>query len=345
MARGGINKTLVKDARDAVLLRGDNPSIDTIRVELGNTGSKTTIHRYLKELEEEEGTRLDDTALLSDTLKQMVAKLASQLQQEAKDIVEQSSTLHKRQSDNLKNQIGELNVQVKSLSEQLESKTITLHSTEAELQDVNKQCQMESTKCIELTEKLNALDIRLTDKALHIQSLEEKHQHAREALEHFRESAKEQREQEILRHEQQIQQVQAENRRFAQSLSVKQDDITRLNKDNGRLVSQFREVQKQLDEMARVNKELDIKLNKSVQVETIASSESDRLRMQLKSVEVDAKRQQAENRIKSEKLMQELEQTNQDNRNKELEITKLQAELSTRKAIFSQLKNTKLALS
>ncbi|MFU7370048.1 DNA-binding protein, partial [Pseudomonas aeruginosa] len=52
MARGGINKALVQKAQQAILARGENPSIDAVRVELGNTGSKTTIHRYLKELED-----------------------------------------------------------------------------------------------------------------------------------------------------------------------------------------------------------------------------------------------------------------------------------------------------
>jgi len=36
MARGGINKALVKQAREALLARGENPSIDTVRIELGN---------------------------------------------------------------------------------------------------------------------------------------------------------------------------------------------------------------------------------------------------------------------------------------------------------------------
>ncbi|WP_249746370.1 DNA-binding protein [Pseudomonas rhodesiae] len=46
MARGGINKAVVQEARQALLARGANPSIDAVRVELGNTGSKTTISRY-----------------------------------------------------------------------------------------------------------------------------------------------------------------------------------------------------------------------------------------------------------------------------------------------------------
>lgn len=50
MARGGINKAVVRIARDTLLARGVHPSIDAVRVELGNTGSKSTIQRYLKEL-------------------------------------------------------------------------------------------------------------------------------------------------------------------------------------------------------------------------------------------------------------------------------------------------------
>jgi len=52
MARGGVNKAVVQIARTAILARGEHPSIDAVRIELGNTGSKTTIHRYLKELDD-----------------------------------------------------------------------------------------------------------------------------------------------------------------------------------------------------------------------------------------------------------------------------------------------------
>ena len=45
MARGGITKKAVEQARNALLARGESISIDAVRIELGNTGSKTTIHR------------------------------------------------------------------------------------------------------------------------------------------------------------------------------------------------------------------------------------------------------------------------------------------------------------
>ena len=51
MARASIYKSEVVRARDKLLAMGRYPSIDAVRIELGNTGSKGTIHRYLKEIE------------------------------------------------------------------------------------------------------------------------------------------------------------------------------------------------------------------------------------------------------------------------------------------------------
>ncbi|WP_137822538.1 DNA-binding protein [Pseudomonas sp. D(2018)] len=45
MARSGINKALVQKAWEAPLARGVRPSINAVRIELGNTGSKSTIQR------------------------------------------------------------------------------------------------------------------------------------------------------------------------------------------------------------------------------------------------------------------------------------------------------------
>ncbi|WP_244216153.1 DNA-binding protein [Pseudomonas reidholzensis] len=38
----------MRKAREALLSRGQNPSIDAMRIELGNTGSQTTIHALLR---------------------------------------------------------------------------------------------------------------------------------------------------------------------------------------------------------------------------------------------------------------------------------------------------------
>ncbi len=101
---------------------------------------------------------------------------------------------------------------------------------------------------------------RLQEGDTHRQSLEEKHQHAREALEHYRQSVKEQREQDQRRHETQIQQLQAELRQLQQTLSVKQGDITQLNRDNERFATELRDAQRQTHQQERLAAQLELAL-------------------------------------------------------------------------------------
>lgn len=54
MARSGICKSDVVNVRDQLTSRGAYASVDAIRIEMGNTGSKATIHRYLKKIEQED---------------------------------------------------------------------------------------------------------------------------------------------------------------------------------------------------------------------------------------------------------------------------------------------------
>ena len=82
MARSGLDKSDVKKARDDLIALAQYPSVDAVRIALGNTGSKTTIHKYLKELEEEEGGGARKSSI-SDTLQDLVQRLAARLQEEA----------------------------------------------------------------------------------------------------------------------------------------------------------------------------------------------------------------------------------------------------------------------
>src|SRR5690606_21846740 len=118
MARGGINKALVANARETVLARGENPSIDAIRIELGNTGSKSTIHRYLRELEEEASTRMDDEALLSQPIKELIARLASRLQEEAHGIVGETKSRYELRIKELSDRCAALTQEAGQLGDQ-----------------------------------------------------------------------------------------------------------------------------------------------------------------------------------------------------------------------------------
>ena len=85
MSRAGINKALVQRARDALLARGLSPSIEAVRAELGHTGSKTTILRYLRELDVAEPH--PPQVNLSEELQALLQSLAQRLANEAQATV------------------------------------------------------------------------------------------------------------------------------------------------------------------------------------------------------------------------------------------------------------------
>ena len=91
MARAGLEKSDVRKARDSLIAQSQYPSVDAVRIALGNTGSKTTIHKYLRELEEEEGGAAGQKASISEALQDLVERLAARLAEEADIRIEQAT--------------------------------------------------------------------------------------------------------------------------------------------------------------------------------------------------------------------------------------------------------------
>ncbi|WP_255209111.1 DNA-binding protein [Paraburkholderia youngii] len=215
----------VKRAREALLAQGQHTSIDAIRIALGNTGSKTTIQRYLKELEEDEGASLTRAGSLSDT---MVARLAARLHEEAQALVDQQA----------QSEIARLGAELATAREQLSGATAALCAEQEAHAGTRVALHQRDLDVERLTQQVGDQTERLAEQEGFRLSLEAKLVHARDALEHFRTAAREQREQEAHRHEQQVQQVQAELRQANQTAIVRQNEITQLNRDNARLVAE-----------------------------------------------------------------------------------------------------------
>ncbi|MDQ0703834.1 chromosome segregation ATPase [Pseudomonas sp. W3I7] len=246
MARGGINKAVVQTARLAILARGENPSIDAVRIEMGNTGSKTTIHRYLKELDDSE-TRLTITqAPIDDELGELVARLAQRLKDKAQEPIDLAQAQFEQQKAALLAQVQALEEAHGQLKQQFDIQAAALAEESAALQTASTSLQTEQTRNAGLSQACSDYELRIKDKDEQIRSLEDKHLHARDALEHYRNAVKEQREQEQRRHEGQLQQVQAELRQAQQSAMVRQDEITQLHRDNERLLIEHRVTSKEL---------------------------------------------------------------------------------------------------
>ena len=248
MARGGVNKAVVQIARTAILARGEHPSIDAVRIEMGNTGSKTTIHRYLKELDEVDSRRGAPQEQIGDELTELVARLAQRLQEQAQEPIDRAQAHYEQLKIELREQLSEAQDAQAQLEQRLEIQGTALSQESANLEAIRSMLQTEQTRNAALNQACSDFELRLTDRDEQIRSLEEKHLHTRDALEHYRSAVKEQREQDQRRHEGQLQQVQMELRQAQQSALVRQDEITQLHRDNERVLSESRALNKELNQ-------------------------------------------------------------------------------------------------
>lgn len=291
MARAGLYKTEVQKARDSLVAQGKHPSVDAVRVALGNTGSKSTIHRYLKELEAEATTAPTSDVVISDALRTLVAQLAARLAEEADariaDMKAQCEAATRKAADALASQERE----GRALSDRLQRTETALQEEKRAHEEARGQLHERAIAIGTLEERATGLEARLAEQVAHIQSLEQKHSHAREALEHFRQSAKEQRDAESRRHEHQVQQLQVELRQTIESITAKNHEVMQLNRDNARLTElhgqsegALRTLRREVHQVSMVAKEVsDLKRQNEMlgQQRIQATNERDQLRAEV----------------------------------------------------------------
>lgn len=283
MARGGINKAVVQQARQVLIARGEYPSIDAVRIELGNTGSKTTIHRYLKELEGQKPAALQGAPALSDTLAKLVAQLAEQLQEEADARIEQIEATLNEQKEQLQSQLQLAQQALAAAHQQQQIQAAALAAESERLSATQSTLQAEQLRGASLNQALGELQLRLADKDEQVRSLEEKHQHARDALEHYRSASREQRDQDLRRHEAQVQQLQLELRQLQQGMIVKQDELTRLHRDNERLLGEHRQTSSERKALDELLEQRDTQIQGLRTILAQAQGASDEMRRQLQA--------------------------------------------------------------
>jgi hypothetical protein len=317
MARGGVNKAVVQAARLAILARGENPSIDAVRIEMGNTGSKTTIHRYLKELDDSAPrAEAEPQEPIDDELTALVSRLAQRLKEQAQEPIDQAREQFEQQRKALETQLDEARAANTELHQQYEIQSLALTQEAETLQETLSMLQAEKTRNAGLNQAVADFELRLQDKDEQIRSLEEKHLHARDALEHYRNAVKEQREQEHSRHEAQVQQLQMELRQTQQSALVRQDEITQLHRDNERLLTENRGTLRELsllqEQLKQSNSRQDQLLEQTTRVDGERTLLQERLRIAL---------------LESQALKQNVDEQSQLNKSLEIELAKTQADL------------------
>lgn len=228
MARTGITKDDVRAARQRLMDEGQSVTLDSLRIKLGNTGSKSTIQRLLRELENDDSTVLHDEQLLTDVIKTTVLQLARQLQEEALAKIAQADAVHEAELEDWQSLTGSLRIQVLDLTEQTDGLQLKLSSSEDSNKKLQEARQHDALTISELNGENAHLKSLLDTKEQHISSLEDKHQHARQSLEHYRTSVQSQREQDEKRHEHHVQQLQADLRVAQQTVLVKEHEANTL---------------------------------------------------------------------------------------------------------------------
>ncbi|WP_334186697.1 DNA-binding protein [Noviherbaspirillum sp.] len=239
MARSGLNKPEVRRARDTLLAQNRHPSVDAVRIALGNTGSKSTIHKYLKELDDEDGAADSRKASVSDTLHQLVERLAAQLQDEARTEITALQAAHADRERQHADVLAATRAQMDQQQAQLQRLEALLQQEGQAHHHTRQLLQQETIARHTAQQQAGELQLRLADNEAHRQSLEDKHRHAYEALDHYRQSVKVQRDGDERRHELQLQGVQAALRQAQQSVMVKQEEATRLNQEGVRLIAEL----------------------------------------------------------------------------------------------------------
>lgn len=261
MARGGLYKSDIQKARDALRAQGKHPSVDAVRVALGNTGSKTTIHRYLKELEEDEGQGLGAKVAVSDALQDLVGRLAGRLHEEAEAVIAEARQRFEAHLQERSEALERTQQEASTLSAQLQRIETALREEKTTHAAAQQALAERVTEVAQLGERIAGLTARLAEHEAHAQSLEQKHQHAREALEHYRTSVKDQREQEQRRHEHQVQELQVALRQANEALTAKNHELVQLNRDNGQWLERHSRLERELAQVRQAadnqRKELD----------------------------------------------------------------------------------------
>ncbi|WP_162058981.1 DNA-binding protein [Undibacterium sp. KW1] len=331
MARAGLYKSEVEKARNTLIAQGRHSSVDAVRIVLGNTGSKTTIHKYLKELEAEGGGNSRSKAPVSEALQNLVAQLATQLEAEADNrIAEMAAQCNER--DRLHAvEIAELKASNAQTKEKLDLTIAAIKQEIASHEQTREALQTESMAHHTLAQQVIDLRERLAENEIHRQSLEEKHQHARDALEHYRASVKEQRDQDVRRHEQQVQQLQAEQRQLQQNLINKQNEITRLNQDGARWVAEIAQAQKTIYEEQTNYR----KLNSQVEALRVIEQRAKLLEPQLNEKDVLIEELKARMIGFSSRESEHQQQQRQI----ELELNAAKAKINAQEAMMAELKN------
>jgi DNA repair exonuclease SbcCD ATPase subunit len=331
MARGGIYKSEVARARANLIAQGRHPSIDAVRIELGNTGSKATIHRYIKEIEEEESGKSKGRGVaLSEALQNLTLRLAEQLQDEADAQVLLAKAAHATELKAGQDALQAAQAEIQSLRKSLAESQKETAAEKGRYEELHAAFITETQARNKAEQRAMDLQLQLDSEHRHREASEAKYADSRRALEHFREAAREQRDQEVRQHENQVQFLQHEIHSLRENLTGAQLKSTQAHQELTRLTSELGGARRELSQLERLKGQLQSQGERLA----IAQSQRDAISIQLEQEKERSQALQADLLKEAERL----EATRAENRVLESELLAMKVRLETSEQLTEQIR-------
>ena len=231
MARSGVSYFDVEKAASTLLAAGTNPTVDSVRAELGHTGSRTTINKYLKDWRENRHDLKDSQTLLNEYLTEIIGNLALKLREQASEPLEKERQKWRDKEQSLLQQAEVYCTKIADISRQYEQECQAHQLLRDHNQELEKSLNTLQKQLSKNDQALAAATAALAEKDRHILTADEKYQHSQANLEHFRTATAAARDQLISDHQQQIAQLSGQNHQQQQLITHQQEKAVELKSE------------------------------------------------------------------------------------------------------------------
>ena len=192
MARAGILYSHVAKAAAQLAAAGKNPTVDNVREQLGDTGSKSTIAPLLKQWKAQRQGETAGAGLPVDLL-EAVKGVYERMQADAQHQVDLARAEHLAALGTVQEQLRQCQAHDGMLSQSAASLSIELAQTKEALARLQTAYQSEQIMVATLRSDNAGMEQRLADRAAEVKALVEQLAQARVQFEHFQEAIAAQR--------------------------------------------------------------------------------------------------------------------------------------------------------
>lgn len=243
MARIGVTYADVKRAAELIVSQQGNPTVDTVREALGDTGSKSTIAPLLKRWRQQVEPVSQVESALPVHLLQSVRNLYEEMQanqQQAIAVFEAQAQQEIANSKQLQIEAEQdrdnLSLQLQQTGKQLEQALQLLADREEEL----RQAKLAATR---LETEHSGLQLRLNDHVIENQQLHKQLQQVSQQFEHYQSATAQQRQQERMQADQRQQMLEQELSELRRQQLARQEQLLVLENAQQQLNKQLEQTE------------------------------------------------------------------------------------------------------